>query len=289
MILHREPTVKANISDEEIINIINESIKNGTPTSISRCGDGEMHILKNENDFITGGDKIIHYASMISILKRNAVFNCTRCKDEKGNPLACRCYLNSKNATNWINDMRGIIVDTIKRSDYIGLNCPKVDQRWYGISESVLRRYDINVNSLKITTSDWPKHKLIGDPIEFKKILNGRPIHMITSRVRNFQRIQFESYLGSPITYTSLNDEEGTTNMSYYQRKELIDSLSNIKEDIVVLGGGAYIKDLIPILKNDYGKICLDMGSVLDIWSGIVSRKVFLAESKHCNWLNINK
>lgn len=287
--IHREPTVKANISDEEIINIINESIKNGTSISVSRCGDGEMHILKNENDFVTDSDKVIHHVSMISILSRNAIFKCTQCKDYKGVHTWCKCYLHNKAAIDWILHMRHIIIDTIKKSDYIGLNCPKVDQRWYGISESVLRRHGIDVNTLKITTSDWPKHPLIGDPNEFKKILDGRPIHIITSRVRNLKRVQFESYIGSPITYTMLNDEEGTTNMSYYQRKELIDSLSNIKEDIIILGGGAYIKDIIPILKNDYGKICLDMGSVLDIWAGILSRKTFLSESKHCNWLNINK
>ena len=67
-----QSTLKATISDDEIVNIINHHIKNSIPLSISRCGDGEMHILKNENDFYTDNAKIIHHSSMISIIKRNA-------------------------------------------------------------------------------------------------------------------------------------------------------------------------------------------------------------------------
>lgn len=289
MEVYREPTIKANINDDEIVNIINESIKNGTPISVARCGDGEMHILKNENDFVTDRDKIIHYSSMNSILKRNAIFNCQPCTTATMMHAECKCYLSDRNAISWINHMREIIVNTINESEYIGLNCPNIDQRWYGISESVLRRYHIDINSLKIITSDWPKHPLLGNPHEFKKNLRNQPIHLITSRTLNFDRVGFKQFLNAPITYTALNDDEGTTKMSYYQREDLINSLSNIKEQIVLVGGGAYIKDIIPILHKKYNKTVIDMGSVLDIWSGILSRTVFLNQSKHCNWLGINK
>ena len=40
-----------NTTDLELIDAIKLSIKNKTPLSVVRCGDGEMHILKQAIDF----------------------------------------------------------------------------------------------------------------------------------------------------------------------------------------------------------------------------------------------
>ena len=47
-----------------------------------------------------------------------------------------------------------------------------------------------------------------------------------------------------------------------------------IKEDVVLLGVGLQ-KDYGVILRDEFGKIAIDMGATMDAWSGIISRPWF--------------
>jgi hypothetical protein len=50
--------------------------------------------------------------------------------------------------------------------------------------------------------------------------------------------------------------------------------MENIKEPVVLLGIGLQ-KDYGVYLKENYGKIALDMGATLDAWAGLFTRPWF--------------
>ena len=53
-----------------------------------------------------------------------------------------------------------------------------------------------------------------------------------------------------------------------------IKSFEKIKEDVVLLGVGLQ-KDYGVILRDEFGKIAIDMGATMDAWAGIISRPWF--------------
>ena len=55
---------------------------------------------------------------------------------------------------------------------------------------------------------------------------------------------------------------------------ELTQRLLNKEKDVVLLGVGLQ-KDYGVILRDEFGKIALDMGATMDAWAGIISRPWF--------------
>ena len=57
-------------------------------------------------------------------------------------------------------------------------------------------------------------------------------------------------------------------------------------QPIILFGGGYGVKSLIPWSAKELGKISIDVGSVLDAWSGYQSRHMFLEDRfKHLVWV----
>ncbi len=62
--------------------------------------------------------------------------------------------------------------------------------------------------------------------------------------------------------------------VNFRNRDEFLKSFEKIKEDVVLLGVGLQ-KDYGVILRDEFGKIAIDMGATMDAWSGIISRPWF--------------
>ena len=272
--------LKINVSNEYIINKIHESIKNKTPFSCTRIGDGEIHILMKEKHINNQYELRQHQVIIRSILKRHNV---------KSNHLS------------FLNNFRNQLISSIKNSQYLGIpNIENFNDQWkliYHLKIKVLNYYDIDVDKLKICDATINRSPEIGDISNFKNLINNNPIHIITSRENELKNIsKIHNILNVPITYTSLNHAEGSnTERSFFQRNVLLKKIRNIKEHIILYGLGGGAKNICNVLRSDYGKCAIDMGSVLDAWSGIISRPKYNNEYSHCmigdkkNWKKAKK
>ena len=63
--------------------------------------------------------------------------------------------------------------------------------------------------------------------------------------------------------------------MYYKNRKSVEDNLHKIKEKIILIGSGGVGKTIGKTLKEKYGKIVIDVGSLLDAWAGVYTRPWF--------------
>jgi hypothetical protein len=274
--------VTQNTTDSELVFAIKNSIRNLTPLSVVRCGDGEMHILKSLSD-IEKGDQLVHHHATCLNLARDYVWRCpVHSPISAGNkPIACDCYLNVKDHINWRDNAREIISYAIKHADYVGLTVPGMNPRYYTISSNVLNRYGINHN-LKLISSLFPREKIFGSLASFREIIQGNDIHIVTSNVDRFYSNNIQEKLGVNITYTSISGKPAHSK----EIRELVKSdLQRTAAKIILFGGGYAIKDLIPWSSKEFGKISIDVGSTLDAWSGYKSRIMYeKPEFQHLIW-----
>lgn len=267
---------KINTKTGHLINRISKSIDNKESLSVIRCGDGELHILKNNLDFDNRG-YLIHKAAIKNILNRNNIFKC--------NCIAktCGCYLNSSISLEWICKMKTYIIDAIKNSNYIGLYANDKDFRFYGISQKTLERYNINANELRTIDSTFSRSYEFGNLKNFKNIIKNNDIHIVTSNVKNFKEIKIDKKLDVNVTFTDISNGK-----SFIHRDFIKESLEKSNKKIFLFGGGAAIKDIIQWSAKEFGSVSIDVGSVLDAWAGVKSRKYIsdIAFS-HLNWTNL--
>lgn len=277
--------ININVTNDKLVNAIKAAIKDKKPLSVVRCGDGEMHILKNETDFNKPQHVMTHRHALCSIQFRENLWQCKihrpSIKDGRMSHQTCNCYLKDKRAVKWRKMSRNIISYAIKNSDYVGLVVPGRLTQYYSIDENVLARYRIVKNNLNVISSLFPLDPIFGDLESFKDIIQGQDIHIITPNVNNFKKAKIDELLGVNVTYTDISHD-----MAHNLRDDVHESIKNTKAQIVLFGGGYAIKDFIPKAASMYKKVAIDVGSVLDAWSGYQSRKMFLDKSlKHLTWV----
>lgn len=270
-----------NVDNEDLFNKLRYSIKNKQPLSVVRCGDGEFHLLKNEYDF-DERSRPIHRSAMTDILNRNGIWKCPIHSFPDGKIRACKCYLDSTIAMGWINEIKDYIISAIKTTDYLGLLVPNKDPRFYSINNDVLTRHTINVSSLKIVNSTFPRSPGFGSLSSFKDIIQGNDIHIITPNVNRFKESNIDKMLGANISYTDISSDR-----SYKLRNQIKSSIKGSCKKIFLFGGGGAIKDLIPWAAKEMNAVSIDVGSVLDGWSATPSRKYIDNSSfSYLKWKN---
>lgn len=275
--------ISQNTDTHVLVSAIKDAILNLSPISVVRCGDGEMHILKNENDF-ADNHKLIHHHSMCLIQFRENIWTCSTHKPIGNKPSTCNCYLNNKKSQEWRSLAREIISYSIKNSDYIGLTVPDKNTNYYSISKDILKKYNIDSTKLKTISSLFPIEESFGSLKSFKEIIQGNAVHFVTSNVQRFKDNKIHKLLGVKVTYTDISGNPVMSDTGVLERikKDIIGTAA----PIILFGGGYGVKSLIPWSAKELGKISIDVGSVLDAWSGYQSRHMFLEDRfKHLVWV----
>lgn len=240
--------LQPNISIVETIDIIKEKIKTKTPFCLTRYGDGEIGALME------------HYSS----------------QDER---FFCNLY-NYKHPTEVKQlyiDAKPMLMRALKSSDIIGImdkNCEIVSRNLYNdrtwsLPDTFMVKNGIDVEKLTICDHMLSRNKLVGDINEFKKILDGNDLHIISSNKKGLSGKNLSSILEADVNITNYPPEINLNN-----RGEFIKNLKNIDGTVVLLGTG-FNKDYGIILRDEYGKICLDFGATLDAWADVISRPWF--------------
>lgn len=272
-----------NIDTVTLVTAIKTAVSTLSPLSIVRCGDGEMHILKNKTDF-TGTRELVHHHSLCLIQFRENIWTCSKHSSVENKPTACECYLDNNKSLKWRSLAREIISYSIKNSDYVGLTVPGKNANYYSISKDILKRYNIDSTKLKTISSLFPREESFGSLKSFKEIIQGNAVHFVTSNVQRFKDNKIHELLGVKVTYTDISGNPVMADTTILERikKDII----NTTAPIILFGGGYGVKSLIPWSAKELGKISIDAGSVLDAWSGYQSRHMFLENQYHyLNWV----
>lgn len=133
---------------------------------------------------------------------------------------------------------------------------------------------ECGANFKNITSASVHREEVIADPYKFKKILNGKPIHIFTSNEHELRNVtKLHEMLETEITYTNLTPIKGDwSTFSFADHQLLYDKCKDIKEHIVLYGLGYGAKHIPSYLSTTYGKTVIDMGAVLDGWAGKITR-----------------
>lgn len=248
--------IQPNITINKTLSIIKDKIINKIPFCLTRFGDGEIYVL-NRNGY--------------------EAFNIRACS-EYG-------YEYPKEVNQFYNDANFIINNALSKTDIIGIldkNCDIIDKNIYkeniwSFTKKRLESLRSDYNKVLICDHMIARSKSLGNIYEFKKILNNEDLHIITPNKSKLENKKLENILECNVTIT-----EHPFNINFNNRNSFIENFKNIKENVVIYGCGLQ-KDYGVILKNDYGKIALDMGATIDAWSGVMSRPWFSNKQSYLN------
>jgi len=237
--------LQPNMSDSEVVMLLKDKISTKTPFSLTRFGDGEIFILKRNgsNSFLSRG-------------MSNWGFK-------------------YPNEINYFYDSWGeVLKNAFTKSDVVGVmnknhNIPGLNFSDWMIPKDFFSSVGYNCDTLKICNHLVSRSKDLGSVEGVKNLIQGNDFHIISTNVSIMKRNKLNEVFGVNIGYT-----EHSKNVNFENRSDFIKKFKDIKEDIVFLGVGLQ-KDYGVILRDEYGKICIDMGATMDAWSGIISRPWF--------------
>lgn len=232
-----------NITDSQFLDILKTSIKNKEPFSFTRFGDGEICLISGD---------------IPSIVKSQL-----------------RTTWGYSSLDQARNDILPIINLGLRDSDFIGLMDPGNT-----ISKNISFTYKQWSIPLKYLESIRTKELLIvdhmitrgvdlGDIHNFKNVLQGASIAIVSPRVELLRNNELDKLLNVDINYIKV-----PLGMNLSDRSSIFKKLDSINELVVLYGCSINGKDFGVYLKSR-GKIALDFGATLDAWGGLVTRSWF--------------
>jgi hypothetical protein len=240
--------LKVNQTIEETINLIKEKIRTNTPFALSRFGDGEIHMLNKTSS------------------PQHQMRSCSNWGYEYPSGVG-QLY----------DDATAILLNGLRHSDVIGLMDSNNDiarkinykESVWSIQEEFLKTNNIDTDTLKISDHMLPRSEEFGKPENFREILQGRSLNIITTNTEKLKTKNLSKLLDAEVTFT-----HHSNTINFRNRNEFIDSFKDIKSDVVLVGCGLQ-KDYVVYLRHNYGKVAIDVGAMLDAWAGLKTRPWF--------------
>ena len=244
--------LKVNLSNSDFLNKLKYHINNNIPLSLTRFGDGEIHFINNTLP-----------VNIINQLKKTWGYDDIELAKK---------------------DVLDIIDKGLKYSDVIGImdnnneiskNIPYNEKGW-----SIKNEY---IKKLRIDEYQVCDHMVVrgielGSLHNFKKIINGEDICIISPRAKQLKNNKIDKILENNITYI-----EVPMGINLKNRDDIFKKMETIQEKIVIYGCSITGKDFGVFLKNK-NKIALDFGATLDGWAGLETRSWFKKNGlqNHC-------
>lgn len=236
-----------NISNEAAVELIKDKVASKTPFAFTRFGDGELAVI-NRNGYPKFEERI--------------------CK-EWG-------YKYPEQLKEVYETAGSILKESFINSDLIGLMDPKCqiinlnyNPVHWSLTKEFVKNWGVDVDTIKVCDHMLSRNKIFGAVPSMREIIQGQDVHIITPNVERLKQRKIDELLGVEVTYTL-----HPFSINFNNRKELMDSFSEIKAPIVLIGV-ALQKDYGVYLRDNHQKIVFDMGATLDAWSGILSRHWF--------------
>jgi hypothetical protein len=239
--------ITPNKTIEETIGIIKDKILNKTPFALTRFGDGEIYILNR-----SGGSGF----------------------EEKN----CKLwgYKYPQEVNQFYGDAGDIIKNAFVKSDIIGLMDPNTkivsvpySYNTWSIEKFKAELWGTNLKNIQVCDHMIARSPQLGNVNQLKEILDGASVNIVSPNTELLSTKKLEEKLQTNVNFTTHSKE-----INFRNRDEFLKSFENIKEDVVLLGVGLQ-KDYGVILRDEFGKIALDMGATMDAWAGIITRPWF--------------
>ena len=250
--------LEVNTTTAEVIDIVQQHLDHNTGCGLARFGDGELYILNNNQP-----------REVQQRFCRNWGYEWPA--ELQQGVVAARTILhNARHAT---------IIGLLDEQQWQQLGSTRqFNKHHWQLATTEIEQIGRKPEQLVVCGHQLPRSKQFGDPTRFKQLVAGRPLHIISCNVEQLQRNALEHHLDTTITYTAVSRQLSIKNRHHY-----FAAIDNIKEQFVIFGGGAGIKDTATYLQQQ-GKVCLDFGATLDAWAGIISRPWFGAKQsqRHC-------
>jgi len=254
--------LQPNISIVDTVEIIKNKIRQNEPFCLTRFGDGEMRLMKNTHRHDKRWVKSV-------------------CATER--------YSYPAEVDLLYHDYGKMLWDTFNKSDIVGI----MDEyskalpgrhrlHDWSITLDDLEKLKIDYKDKKICDHQISRSKELSQIDNFKEIIQGKDIHIISKNYPIFKSIHLDKILGVNITYSDHPNSINNRN-----KENTIENFKNIKEDLVIMGIGLQ-KDYGPILRDKHKKISIEIGATMDAWGGILSRPSFI-EGKVQHHLVIKK
>lgn len=277
------------IDPNSTYNDIIYAIKNDKPLAFTRFGDGELFLLKeyfsrikNDSQHITlcNADLLVDKVNWI-----NSPYDTLNFYTKRYHDIMISDFLKKYNLTeeseirNTIDLISNDTILALQNSSHIGiwntdemLTNTSIDDYYLYKHSYVPHTHlfvDCGVDFKKLTDVNVYRNDTFTNPILFKKILNGKPIHIITSNEHELKNlIKLDNVLNTKISYTNLTPIDNDLSTCPWNNHEyLYKQCKNIKEQIVLFGLGCGAKHILSHLMKEYNKTAIDLGSVLDLWS----------------------
>lgn len=238
--------LKNTTSNEELYDIIKTSIKNKQSLSLTRIGDGELMFLKKD----VPKEIQIRFSKNWGYSEHN--------------------YLEGENF------LHNMLIDALKNTDYIGLmdinndivKTNKINFNDWVLEEELINKLGIN-NKINVFDHQVTRGKIIGDINNFKNLLCGEDIHIVSCRTNELKSKNIDKLLGVNVKYTHIDI---STKLSEYDN--VLEKLNTISEDVILLSLGVLGKN-IPHKLSKKGKVCIEFGATIDAWAGLITRPWF--------------
>lgn len=248
------------ISNADAVELIKEKVRSKTPFAFTRFGDGEIHIL-NRNGFPAFEEKNTRQWG----------------------------YKYPEEIQKFYDDANQIIRRAFINSDMIGLmdkNCNIINLNYrpdhWSLKKDLVESWGVSLEKLQICDHMLSRQRILGSVDGFRKIIEDNDFHIITPYVKRMEERNHSELFGVKVTYT-LHPET----INFNNRDSILKEFENIKPQIVLMGIGLQ-KDYGVYLRDNFGKIVLDMGATMDAWAGIESRHWFGVGNKQ-DYLMIRK
>jgi hypothetical protein len=181
-----------------------------------------------------------------------------------------------------VKEFRSMLLNVMLKSDVIGFlnlnskskehKIPLVKERIeeWSIPDSFLAENSIDLSKKIIIDHQFFRSYEFGYIDNFKKIIGNKSIHIISPNADKVVA-NLSKYLNNNIKFTKIS-----RSTKFRERGGELGAIKrNIREDLVLYGGGLGNKDLGVIIKEDLGISSMDVGATLDAWGGIHSRRWF--------------
>lgn len=240
--------LQPNLTISETVELVKQKIKSETPFALTRFGDGEIAILQK-----TCGN---------SFLQKNC---------------GLWGYPYPQGVENFFTDSINVIRTALIKTDVIGIMNKNTEvlptgfynENVWSLKKSYVTGLGVDLERQKICDHMLSRHKEFGSVEGVREILQGKPVHIISPHKNILDTKNLSNLLS-----TEVNITEHPFSINFNNRQDFLKSMEKIQEPVVLLGIGLQ-KDYGVYLKENHGKIALDMGATLDAWAGLLTRPWF--------------
>jgi len=234
--------VQPNLTNQELIALIRDKIEAKEPFAMARFGDGELSLLRR---------------NLLPVQERRMCQNWGYIYPNQLNTAYDR--LSATVFRSFDSDVIGLM----HRDDINTMILNRFKKNWL-VSESEAKRFCIH--DKPICNHLVSRSVELGSMRGLRDLLQGKDLHVISIRTKALQHLS--TSLNCKVTFTDHCD------INLQNRSELIKSFGDIKADVVVFATGL-MKDYGVILRDQFGKVAIDMGATVDAWAGVESRPWF--------------